>query len=201
MSETSGGFNVDERAKQRDDEPVTVGGKQFARGRLNNKMLRERRAIGRASDGIRRQVGAAERDLEELHQADAPDEKKLKQAEELADGLQDKLLELSYRTIQLQARRGEGRPAARAARGAPGHARRRGAVHVPRRRRGGPGPYDAERQHFELMGRLARYGNVPPSEFDEMTPADARALDRAVDALIKDEIAMWAKLARLAGGG
>lgn len=110
MTSTTG-FNADDRAAQRDAEPVTIGGKQFTRARLNNKAMRELRAIGRESDKVRRQSAAAERDLEKLHQADEPDEKKIGQTEKVADGLQDDLLKLSYRTIQLQLGGAENGPA------------------------------------------------------------------------------------------
>lgn len=51
------------------------------------------------------------------------------------------------------------------------------------------------------MGRLARYANVSPSEFDAMMPADARALDRSVGELVKAEIDLKVKLAKLSMRG
>lgn len=50
------------------------------------------------------------------------------------------------------------------------------------------------------MAALARYGGVQPTEFDEMTPVDARALRHALNELIDAEWKGYHHLAKVARG-
>jgi hypothetical protein len=61
------GFNADERAKAREEGPVTIGGKTYHARKLTNRRLREIRAISRESQKEAKEIGKTSKEYQEAY--------------------------------------------------------------------------------------------------------------------------------------